>query len=64
VTDIAELLLAEAQILDGLVPHDPAAFAKWLNGWSNAALGVRKFSRDRQWAGNFVAPSSRARRGV
>jgi molecular chaperone HtpG len=31
VTDIAELLLAEAQILDGLVPDDPAAFARRLN---------------------------------
>ena len=31
VADIAELLLAEAQILDGLVPDDPAAFARRLN---------------------------------
>ena len=31
VADIAELLLAEAQILDGLVPDDPAAFAQRLN---------------------------------
>ena len=31
VTDISALLLAQAQILDGEVPADPAAFARRLN---------------------------------
>jgi molecular chaperone HtpG len=31
VTDVAELLFDQAQILDGSVPDDPAAFAKRLN---------------------------------
>jgi molecular chaperone HtpG len=31
VADLAEVLLAEAQILDGVVPDDPAAFARRLN---------------------------------
>ena len=31
VADLAELLLDQAQILDGLVPDDPAAFARRLN---------------------------------
>ena len=39
VVDIAELLLAEAQILDGLVPEDPAAFAKRLNRLVQRGLG-------------------------
>ena len=30
-TDLAALLLDEAQILDGEVPEDPAAFAKRVN---------------------------------
>jgi len=31
VADLAALLLAEAQILDGEIPADPAAFARRLN---------------------------------
>jgi molecular chaperone HtpG len=39
VADVAEVLLAEAQILDGLVPDDPAGFAKRLNRLVVQGLG-------------------------
>jgi molecular chaperone HtpG len=39
VADVAEVLLAEAQILDGLVPDDPAAFARRLNRLVVRGLG-------------------------
>jgi len=39
VADLAELLLDEAQILDGEVPDDPAAFAKRLNRLVARGLG-------------------------
>ena len=40
VADAAEVLLAEAQILDGLVPDDPAAFARRLNRLVVRGLGA------------------------
>ena len=39
VADIAELLFDQAQILDGEVPDDPAAFAKRLNRLVVRGLG-------------------------
>jgi molecular chaperone HtpG len=39
VADVAEVLLAQAQILDGLVPDDPAAFANRLNRLVVRGLG-------------------------
>jgi molecular chaperone HtpG len=33
VADVAEVLLAQAQMLDGAVPDDPAAFTRRLIGW-------------------------------